>query len=718
MPSARRKKPRAKRTAGTSPLDLSPRRALFVFSESKLATTMKHNQILTFFIVALVAAAWLNSCQRLSPSAELDSLLEARNRPQALRLRQQERRRALHNEVQRRFALVRELIKAKSFDKADSILASMNALTEYQAEIEDLKRLVFLARTMGINETALAIDQQRMVNEAQDALLLPKTYNTSVNITPDVQPEVLPEGYLEQLLSKRVSMKVENLPLANLAMQLQNVDELNLADPLNVIFSDETVKGKTFSCNFKDVPLYEVFSYISRNLGVAFNITDNLIWVTAAQPSNGLKLETRIFHLRHGIVPKVPEGIGVTGDRPAFSSGVEEDTDLKSALADFYKTVTSGGTFTLFENRNLLIVNDTRENIRTIERLVQELDRPPLQVIVEAKFISISQNDLRDVGIELSKANGGHGGAAISTDNHGHHPTNANVADFFTQLGAIAIDNPEGVGSLKIGGILFNRSYDLVISAIENKTSTVSLSAPRIAVLNNRTGRIRKGDNIYYFQEYGVQSVDSGDKGTTQVLVPKGKPTELPLGITFDVKVSIGHDYQTILLGLRPEIITLVEWEDYISSNSETINKVENKYITNVKLPHTNEQSVATSAEVHSGDTLILGGMVENTTTKIVKKIPFLGDIPWLGVLFRHTEERTTPTNLLIFVTATILNEKGEAIIYTPEPEVTALDLVPLSNVEDDLDANLEKDFATAPPQEPTTETPVQETPAPTPPSE
>ncbi|MBR4125616.1 MAG: hypothetical protein IKR13_05385 [Victivallales bacterium] len=656
---------------------------------------MKHSRHLAFVTASLVLMlALFTGCQRLSPKAELDSVLDARNRPQQLRLRQQERRRALHSEVQRRFALVRDLIRAKSFNKADAILASMSSLTEYHDEIEDLKRLVFLARTMGVNETALAIDQQRMVNEAQDALLLPKTYNTSVDITPDIQPEFLPDGYLEQLLSKRVSMKIENLPLANLAMQLQDVDELNLADPLNIIFSDETVKGKTFSCNFKDVPLYEVFSYISRNLGVAFNITDSLIWVTAAQPGNGLKLETRIFHLRHGIVPKVPEGIAAaSGGKTAFTSGSEEDTDLKTALTEFYKTVTTGGSFTLFENRNILLVKDTRENIRTIEKLVQELDRPPLQVIVEAKFITISQNDLRDVGIELSKANGGHSGATISTDNNGHHPTNANVADFFTQLGTIVKDNAEGVGALKVGGILFNRSYDLVISAIENKTSTVALSAPRIAVLNNRTGRIRKGDNVYYFKEYGVQSVDSGDKGTTQLLVPKGQPTELPLGITFDVKVSIGHDYQTILLGLRPEIVTLVKWEDYISSNAETIDKVTTNYITNVKLPHTNEQSTATSAVVHSGDTLIMGGMIENTKSKVVKKIPLLGDIPWLGGLFRHTEERDTPTNLLIFVTATILNERGEAVIYTPEPEINAADLVPLTDIEDDTDASLEKNF-------------------------
>ena len=670
---------------------------------------MKHNSILLFCCATLASFTLLNSCQRLTPSAELDSLLEARNRPQVLRLRQQERRRALHAEVQRRFALVRELIQAKSFDKADAILASMNSLTEYQKELGDLKRLVHLARTMGINETALAIDQQRMVNEAQDALMLPQTYRTSVDITPDIEPEILPPGPLEELLSRKVSMKVENLPLANLAMQLQNVDNLNLADPLNIIFSDETVKGKTFSCNFKDVPLYEVFSYLSRNLGVSFNITDSLIWVTAAQPSNGLKLETRIFHLRHGIVPKVPEGIGVV-DKTAFASVVEEDRDLENALTEFYKNNTTGGSFSLFQNRNILIIKDTRENIRIIEKIVQELDRPPLQVAVEAKFIAIGEDDLRDVGVEIAKANGGHTGSTIIPD----HQTNANVSNFFTQLGAIGAGNPGGVAGYELSGILFNRSYDLVMTAIENKTSTVSLSSPRITVFNNRTGRIRKGENIYYFSEYGLQSVDSGDKGTQQVLVPKGQPTKLPLGITCDVKVNIGHDLQTVYLALKPEIITFLEWEDYISSETETHDKVTTTYLTNVKLPRTHEQGVATSVAVRSGDTVILGGMIENTKTKVVKKVPFLGDIPWIGFLFRHTEERTTPMNLLIFVTATILNERGEAIYYTPEPDVTSMDLVPLSDVEDDLDANLEKSFEEpAPAPEPPA--PAPEPPAPAP---
>lgn len=624
--------------------------------------------------MAMACCLLMASCQSFSPGEALDETIAQRDAQQSGVLERSRRERALEREVQRRFGLVRQLIKAKKFAVADDILASMSLLDDYKNEVADLRRLVELARTMGANMTALAIDQQRIINESADSLMLPKKYRNSVEFTPELEPEFLPDGPLEKLLTTHISLKVDNLPLADLAAQLQSVDELNIADPLNIIFNDETVKGKTFSCNFKDVPLGEVFSFISRNLGVTFNINEHLIWVTSA-PSNakGYKLETKIVHLRHGIIPAVPEGIGVSG-ATAFKSGQEVDNDLETALNTFFKDSPTGGSYSFFPNRNLLVITDTRENLRILERLIYELDKPPYQVVIEAKFISVSEDDLHDVGVEIARANGGHSGDSIVPD----HQTNANISDFFSHLGAIKADNALGAGGFAISGILGNRSYDMLISAIQSKTSTVTLSAPRVTVLNNRTARIRKGDKYFYFKEYTLQTVDNGDKGKDRVLVPKGTPAELPLGITFDVKVSIGNDAQTILLGLRPEIINFLAWESYASTSEKTEDKVTTTYDTTVRVPRTHEQGVATSVAIKSGETVILGGMVENSKTKIVKKLPFIGDIPYVGALFRHTTYMETPTNLLIFVTATIINENGEFVQYVPAPEVTAADLLPL----------------------------------------
>ena len=83
-------------------------------------------------------------------------------------------------------------------------------------------------------------------------------------------------------------------------------------------------------------------------------------------------------------------------------------------------------------------------------------------------------------------------------------------------------------------------------------------------------------------------------------------------------------------------------------------------------LPRTQEQTIATSVSINSGETVILGGMVENRETSTIRKIPLLGDIPFIGRFFTHTETTHEPTNLLIFVTATIINENGEYVLVTP----------------------------------------------------
>ncbi|MBR6373697.1 MAG: hypothetical protein IKS20_10995, partial [Victivallales bacterium] len=87
-----------------------------------------------------------------------------------------------------------------------------------------------------------------------------------------------------------------------------------------------------------------------------------------------------------------------------------------------------------------------------------------------------------------------------------------------------------------------------------------------------------------------------------------------------------------------------------------------NSSLTSIKLPHTYEQSIVTTVSVASGQTVVLGGMLENKKTSTVQKVPILGDIPLLGWLFKHKVDQSTPMNLLVFVTATVINDKGQFV--------------------------------------------------------
>ncbi|MBR6057156.1 MAG: hypothetical protein IKP58_03195, partial [Victivallales bacterium] len=95
-----------------------------------------------------------------------------------------------------------------------------------------------------------------------------------------------------------------------------------------------------------------------------------------------------------------------------------------------------------------------------------------------------------------------------------------------------------------------------------------------------------------------------------------------------------------------------------------------------IKLPRTNEQMIATSVNVESGETVVLGGLLEQTKSKEVRKIPLLGDLPLIGFLFRRTINSYEPKNLLIFVTARIINNRGEYIKVRDNDDLADADAV------------------------------------------
>jgi type IV pilus assembly protein PilQ len=208
-----------------------------------------------------------------------------------------------------------------------------------------------------------------------------------------------------------------------------------------------------------------------------------------------------------------------------------------------------------------------------------------------------------------------------------------------------------------LSGILGNTTYQAVLDALQQSSSSKTLSAPRVTVTNNRRARIHRGSKRYYFEEYDLQSVDLGDLGKGTKLVPTGKPKELELGYVLDVKVNAGNDGRTVMLALRPEITDFAGWDEFESA----------------RLPIVDKNELATTVVVGSGETVVLGGMINKLETSEVQKVPFLGDLPVLGYLFRHKETNDEPQHLLIFVTATLIGSSGEFLEVEPSavPPVT-----------------------------------------------
>ena len=536
-------------------------------------------------------------------------------------------------------------------------------------EVNALKMAIDRALEIPERKGVIAATEATMLDETQKKLFLPETYDTTISSSEELLPIEMPETETEKRFRSKCILKkfsVQNASIPEIAVEIKR------ASGINVIADDSIdIGGKTLTLDVDNVPLEEVLRYITRNMGLSFYMGENMLWITAAEKDEAAKkaMETRIIRLHHGTVPTVPDGPSVKGSEDSPGSVEQkEDNELEEALQLLLGNGDGGASFRLFKDRNIVLIHDTRENIRLAEKVIREFDKPPYQVSIEARFITVSKEDLFDVGTEITQMN------AVNY----HNPLSSEALkaiNALTELGTLKPGNSAGVGLINFSGVIAHRTFDVLVSALDRTKSTVTLSVPKVTVMNNRQARIRKGDKLYYFEDYDVESIDRGEQhGTDQILVPSGSPTELPIGLTFDVKVNVGNDGRTILLGLKPEIVELKGWETYLTTgdddddddnnnnNNNNDGNGDNAELTNIKLPHTYEQSIITTVSVASGQTVVLGGMLENKKTTTIQKVPILGDIPLLGWLFRHKVTESTPMNLLVFVTATVINDQGQFV--------------------------------------------------------
>ena len=127
------------------------------------------------------------------------------------------------------------------------------------------------------------------MTQAEKELALPSTYGTTVLIDQNLSPIELPKGSQEDLINKKISLSLESADVAQL------VEELN-ANGLNVIADDALQSEKTLTVKFKDVPIKELFAYIARNMGIAFYVGENMVWVTEGETGGVMEAGEMVIH--------------------------------------------------------------------------------------------------------------------------------------------------------------------------------------------------------------------------------------------------------------------------------------------------------------------------------------------------------------------------------------------------------------------------------------
>jgi type IV pilus assembly protein PilQ len=421
-----------------------------------------------------------------------------------------------------------------------------------------------------------------------------------------------------------------------LTLNFQDIDVRSVLQLLadtsgqNIVVSD-SVSGN-LTLRLQNVPWDQALDIVLRTKGLDKRRQDNVIIIG---PTEELATREKAELAAHKEVQELS---------PTHTEFMQVNYAKVSDLAKLIKTTNAKdsmlsprGSISIDERTNTLLVQDTSDKLADIRRLVQTLDVPVKQVLIEARIVIVSDTFERDLGarfgVSTAQQNGPGGLLAVTGNGLGANQI-LSTGTGGASLTGTTLDNryqvntPAANTNGSIGISLLGGSYlvDLELSAAQNEGKSETISSPRVITANQKQATISQGVEIPY-----QESASSGAT-TTQFKDAVLKLKVTPL-ITPDNRVILDLDVSDDAVGQQ------------VTS------------ATGGSVPSIDTREIITQVLVNDGQTVVLGGILETTKSKAANKVPFLADIPVLGYLFRSTTDINNKTELLIFITPKILRE-------------------------------------------------------------
>jgi type IV pilus assembly protein PilQ len=412
---------------------------------------------------------------------------------------------------------------------------------------------------------------------------------------------------------------------------------------LNIIMSDD-VKG-VLTMRLVDVPWDQALDLILSAKGLGKEKNGNVMRIAPlavlksdADAKKDAKksaediapLETEFITLGYASVNDVRTILeGGTVNRAVATStggsaaGSAQSSQTTSTSSSELKLLSSRGTIMLDERSNMMIITDTRERLDNIKRLIAVIDKPAQQVLIEARIVEASDSFSRDLGVKWGGAYNDPGGA----NNRFKHTVNGtaagtNIVDLGAAIGAGA---GGGIG-YTLGTLSGALNLNLELSAAEQEGQIKVVSSPRVFTSNLQEALIEEDRQIPF-----AQTTFAGGVATTATVLISAK-------LTLKVTPQITAD-KRIIMQLVVNKDTPIP--NPISGGDPTINK----------------KTVKTKLLVKNGETVVLGGIYTQTTSETINGVPGLMNIPFIGHLFKRKQKTNNRSELLIFITPTIINE-------------------------------------------------------------
>jgi general secretion pathway protein D len=296
---------------------------------------------------------------------------------------------------------------------------------------------------------------------------------------------------------------------------------------------------------------------------------------------------------------------------------------------------------------NALLVDASPMDFQLVRTLVTELDQMPQQVMIEVMIAEVGVDDSLDVGVEMTALNlpssvGStvvSGGSTLSDSTEGL--MNAIQNGIFPR--GISVGVAHGTRLDAQGNVVASYPAAININALQKKGNVKILSCVPLVAQNNKEASVSVVKNVPI-----LKSTISGGTGTARDIIQN--IDRLDVGIKLKLTPHINPNDE-VCMSLNPSIEAIIDPGPSGTQFAPTIARRE----------------VSTTVTVPSGKTIIISGLIREDRTKVVRKIPILGSIPILGVLFRHTVDATERTNLIIFVTPRVMTEAADAQAATDD---------------------------------------------------
>jgi len=298
---------------------------------------------------------------------------------------------------------------------------------------------------------------------------------------------------------------------------------------------------------------------------------------------------------------------------------------------------------------NALIITADAETLQTLKNVIARLDIRKAQVLVEAIIVELSGERGQDIGVQwlFENHNGAYGSSSTGTATSGaivaaalagqKLDANGQIVDMRGPLAQALAATPGQV--LGIGRLSNDLSFNVLISALQAEKAANILSTPSLMTLDNEQATITVGRNVPFVTgSYTSTGNTSSNPGNPFQTIERKN-----VGVTLRVTPHI-NEGDSLVLQLSQEVSSL------LGAGSVVLNSN----------PITNERKIDTTVLANDGQTVILGGLMEDSLDANDQKVPFLGDIPGLGRLFRSTSNSLTKTHLVVFLRATILRENRQ----------------------------------------------------------